>query len=133
MNDTKGQPYGDQALRLFGSLVKQLSKQRRVLWARVGGDEFAAVYLGPAAAAVRHAHAVRQRFEAAAKDLGVTVTIVVGSNQQTSATLIKILKKDRGGNQVYYAELQEEGRAFRACLTSPEGKQIGPWIHGSLN
>jgi diguanylate cyclase (GGDEF)-like protein len=85
INDSFGHAVGDDALRLFASIIGTTMRANDVI-ARFGGEEFVAMLPGTMTEAVGAAERVRLAFEAAALEmeegrLGATVSIGVASGQ----------------------------------------------------
>jgi diguanylate cyclase (GGDEF)-like protein len=85
INDSFGHAVGDDALRLFASIIGTTMRANDVI-ARFGGEEFVAMLPGTMTEAVGAAERVRLAFEAAALEmekgrLGATVSIGVANGQ----------------------------------------------------
>ena len=123
LNDTYGHEVGDRALRLFSQVLQQNVRGHDLL-ARVGGEEFVAVY--PDMSVQRSLEAIQRLQSALAEAVSASglpaFTCAFGvTHSSVGSSVSEILRvadagllraKQRGGNQVVYADKATVGEVF---------------------
>jgi diguanylate cyclase (GGDEF)-like protein len=115
LNDAQGHAAGDDALALFGELVRN-GKRRADLFGRVGGEEFMVILVDTdAASAVIYADNLRARLAGAR--LPVTVSIGIADTDESGASVATLMADaDRA---LYRAKRAGRDRVVRAGRRAP--------------